>query len=176
MKIKKIPVLVLALIPAIMFIQACNYIGVTSDYDPGVNFAAFDTFSTPKIRASGTGRINELDRERLIEAIRSEMRARGYREVSRGAELKVEAHLVAEEKRTVEAETEYSGGRSTTSYNVYEYTEGTLIIDIREAQTNRLLWQGIGEGAMDKTAKNRQERANRAAAKIFAQYPVQKYQ
>ena len=160
----------------ILLLQGCNYVEVNSEYDTGTNFRSLRTFNVKPMRSNDNRKVNEFDLERVENAISSELEARGYRQASSNADMSVEAHVVTREKRDLESTTTYRHGGSTTDYDVLEYTEGSLMIDIRNAQTQKLLWHSVGVGIIDKHAKNKQERVNNAVAKIFAGFPVPKYE
>ena len=157
-----------------LFLQGCNYIDVVSEYDPSVNFASFKTFSLQPLRVSSRSNINEFARQRVQDAVASELKARGYEQVSSNADLKVKGHFIARERRRVESETTYSSGRWTTDYDTYEYSEGSLTLDVRDSQADKLLWQGVGMGIIDKNPKGQKERVNKAVAKIFEGFPISK--
>jgi hypothetical protein len=164
----------LKLIFAVLLLQGCNYVEVNSEYDTGTNFRSLRTFNVQPMRSNDSRKVNEFDLERVENAISSELRARGYTQASSNADMSVEAHVVTRERRDIESTTSYSYGSSTTDYDVLEYTEGSLMIDIRSTQTQKLLWHSVGVGIIDKHAKNKEERVGKAVAKIFAGFPIPK--
>jgi hypothetical protein len=61
------------------------------------------------------------------------------------------------------------------SINITEqdYKQGTLVIDMYDAKTKKLLWRGSAEGTLsDKAAKN-ENKLDKAAAKMFKDFPPQ---
>ena len=66
----------------------------------------------------------------------------------------------------------YSMGTSHTTYNTQVYTVGTLILDVFDNSTKKLIWQGIGAGTVNKDPKNRDKNIPKAIAKIMNPYPV----
>ena len=122
-------------LPVILLLQSCHYVEVTSEYDKGTDFRSFKTFTTPRITDENTGVINEFDRQRVINAISFELEARGYTKTSLNADMNVEAHIVTRDKWYTEVVTERDRGTSTTRVNTYEYIEGTLKIDMKNAKT-----------------------------------------
>ena len=161
----------LPILMAVLLLQGCNYIDVVSEYDPSVDFRSFKTFNLQPLRVSSRANINEFARQRVQDAIASELKARGYSQVSSNADLNVKGHFITKAKRYAESTSSYSGGSWSTRYDTYEYLEGSLTIDVRSSQTDKLLWQGVGMGTIDNNPKGQKERANKAIAKIFEGFP-----
>lgn len=58
------------------------------------------------------------------------------------------------------------------SYNtVSSQTEGTLYVNIIDATTKQLVWQGKGRGGITENTKNRDERIALFVEEIVANYP-----
>jgi hypothetical protein len=62
------------------------------------------------------------------------------------------------------------GGQTT----VTRTTEGTLFIDIIDANKKELIWQGEGNGYLTKKMDEKEARINEFVTKILAQYPPEK--
>ena len=58
--------------------------------------------------------------------------------------------------------------------SVTKNPEGTLFIDIIDAKTKELIWQGEGSGYLTRNVDKKDERIREFVAKILAQYPPQK--
>ena len=160
-----------------LFLQSCNYVDVRSEYDTSANFRSFQTFNIRPITNVDEYNVNEFAQQHIINAINSELNARGYTQASRNADLTVESYISTKDKVEISAETSHRGhGDFSTRYDTYEYTEGTLIIDIRNAKTNKLVWQGVGMGVIDRSPKNREQRLSKVIAKIFRDFPIEKYE
>ena len=50
-------------------------------------------------------------------------------------------------------------------------TEGTLYVNIIDATTKQLVWQGKGRGGIDENTKNRDERISLFVKEIVENYP-----
>jgi hypothetical protein len=147
---------------------------VTTDRDHTVDFTKFRTYMW----------INDPDvnspfmKQRIRAAVDQHLRFRGLREVNDGADLAVGANLATQERHTWE--TYYSGdagwgwgwgggGWSTTEERTYEV--GTLTVDLFDACTKQLVWQGVGtDDIPDKPAKWTKD-ANKQIEKMFRYYP-----
>ena len=73
---------------------------------------------------------------------------------------------------------EYYHYRNYVAWPGYEvgidqYKEGTLNIDVVDAATMRLVWEGIAVGRVtDKTYRDREAAIDKAVVEIFKSYPV----
>src|SRR6185436_8483813 len=109
---------------------------IKTDYDHAVNFAKYKTFSwlkepvTPK---------DPLMKQRIIDAVNMQLRARGLKLVDSNGDLALAVNVATEEKQTLN--TFYGGmggwvwgmgGVATTT--VETYTEGTIVADLFDAQ------------------------------------------
>jgi len=69
----------------------------------------------------------------------------------------------------------WGGGMGTvsasTTYNVENYKDGSLIIDVVEAATKKLIWQGTGNSEIDKPLKDPDKQIPAAITKIMASFP-----
>jgi len=158
---------------AVLLLQSCNYVDVRSEYDTSANFRSFKTFNIQPLKNVDEYNVNEFAQQHLLDAITSELESRGYRKISSNADLIIQSDIVTKDKRYTESE---HIGHGETRFSTYEYTEGTLVIDARNAKTNKLVWQGVGMGVINRSPKNREQRINKAVVKIFRDFPIPKYE
>ena len=61
---------------------------------------------------------------------------------------------------------------------VTQYDEGTLVIDFIDIAENKLVWRGVGTGALSESpsVEERTENINNAVAQILEQFPPTKDQ
>ena len=64
-------------------------------------------------------------------------------------------------------------GASTTTYNENDYLEGTLVVDVFDAKTKKLVWQSVGSKTIDENPKNSERNVAYIAEKMMKPYPVQ---
>ncbi|MDR6760763.1 hypothetical protein J2Y38_000961 [Flavobacterium sp. 2755] len=178
-----IPMLVLVL----GLIYSCSpTVNVTTDYDHAANFSEYKTFAVYDLKAQ-QGQVNELNADRVTKAIRAEMIAKGFTESS-NPDLKVNAVSILKNKTQVTADSNFYGyggmyrpygywgggammGGGTTTFNTYDYVDGSLVIDIVSTKTQKLLWQGVGNAQIDSKPDNPEEFINGAVKKILAGFP-----
>lgn len=175
-----LPIIVLGLI------YSCGpTVKVTNDYDRSVDFSQYKTFAVYDLKAQ-EGQMSQLNAERVTNAIRTEMISKGFTEVANNPDLKVNAVVILKDKKQVTSNSDfygyggiyrpygYWGGgmlTGTTTYNTYEYVDGSLIIDIVSTKTQKLIWQGIGNTQFDKRPDNPDEFINSSVKKILAGFP-----
>lgn len=176
-----IPILFLGLI------YSCSpTVKVTSDYDHAANFGEYKTFAVYDLKAQ-EGQVNQLNVDRVTKAIRNEMLAKGFTE-SDNPDLKVNAVSILKNRTSVSANTNFYGyggmyrpygywgggammGGANTTFDTYNYVDGSLVIDIVSAKTQKLIWQGIGNAEIDSKPDNPEEFINGAIKKILANFP-----
>lgn len=164
---------------ALLVFSACSTIKVTTDYDRSADFAKYKAFDFVQINVSGA--ISELNQNRIINAIKAEMEKKGFTQDEANPDFLVNATAILQDKKSVSADTYgYGGvyrpyrwgvGATTTSFNVYEYQYGSLIIDVVDAVSNQLVWQGTGDKEIDSPAKDPDTAIANAIAQILAGFP-----
>ena len=67
----------------------------------------------------------------------------------------------------------WGGGHSTTNYSENDYLEGTLVMDVYDAQGKNLIWQGVATGTMKENHKKREKSIPKAVSKLMKKFPIQ---
>ena len=183
---------VLALLMIVLVVAACSSVKITYDYDKTVDFTRFNTFEYYGWAAESDKILNQLEKERIEHAFRQELKKRGLEYVESGGDVIVALHVMTQEKTQYNATTTgmgyggyygygpgwgwgpgYRVGMTTTTVNEYNYTVGTLVIDIYDASNERLIWESIATGTVDDNPQTREKNVPRVVAKIMEPYPVQ---
>lgn len=164
---------------ALLFVAACSTLKVTTDYDKSVDFTKFKTFDFVQINVSGA--VSELNQNRIINAIKAEMEKKGFTWDEANPDFLVNATAILQDKKSVSADTygyggvyrpyRWGGGATTTNFNVYEYQYGSVIIDVVDAASNQLIWEGKGDKEIDSPAKDPDAAIANAVAQILAGFP-----
>lgn len=172
------------LVIACLSIISCgSAVKVTSDYDRSADFSKYKSFGFYQLSDKSES-ISELNRNRIINAIKAELTKKGFTENDQNPDVLVNATTILENKKSVSSNTNYygyggyyrpyawgPGFSGTTSYNVYDYKAGSLIIDIVSASSKQLLWQGTGNKDIDKPSKDPDHDIAEAVAKILNNFP-----
>jgi hypothetical protein len=169
---------------SLLILWSCSSpLKVHSDYDKSVDFSKYKTFSLYKLDTNSG--ISELNRQRIANAIRNEMISKGFQESTNSPDILVNQVAIFKDKVSVSSSTNYygyggvyrpyywggAGMSGTTSYNVDEYKEGSLIIDVIDAGTQKLIWQGIGNKEIDGPVKDPDTKIPKAITMIMEGFP-----
>jgi len=171
----------------ILLLAGCSTLSVQTDYDPEYDFTRLKTWTWVKGRKpSDDVRINnDLMRKRIERAISAVLAARGYRYAEKGpADFQVNWFGAIDRKIRYETISHFYG---TLGYGPYyggywpaytqtypvEYEEGTLIIDILDGKTHKLVWRGVGSDYVTehKNPAELDKGIREAVEKILAGFP-----
>ena len=171
-KLKFLPLLLVVFV-----LTSCTTVRVVSDYDREANFSEYKTFAFYK-PGIDRAEISDLDKKRILRAIDAELTAKGLTKAE-SPELLVSIYTKERERVDVYNNNFgwgwgwnpwWYGGMGNT---VSRSTEGSLYIDLIEAEKNELVWQGIGtarlitSGNIDK----KEERIREIVREILMAYP-----
>ena len=154
---------------------------VSTDYDKSVDFTKYKTFGLYNPENQNQA-ISQMNQNRIVEAIKSEMTKRGYVEDTASPDLLVNSTTVFKDKVAVSSTNTYmyggmyrpygwGPGVSNTNNDVRHYKDGSLIIDIVEASSKKLLWQGTGNKDIDGPIKDPDTNIPKAIAMIMSDFP-----
>jgi len=153
---------------------------VKTDYDHNFNFSQVHTFAV-KI---GTSWGNQLSEDRAKNTVTQALTEKGWQPADETtADALVLLHGATSTKKTLN--TFYSGGYGgygwggwggmpgTATTTESEYRVGTLVVDIFDAKTKKLIFRGVGQDELaDKPEKNT-KKLEKGVAKIFKNFPPQ---
>ncbi len=114
--------------------------------------------------------------QRVGAAVEAQLKAKGY-VPAEGAPDFLVATYVGQLSRIQVTDWGYGYGPRAAWYgggvDVYQYEEGSLIVDIVDARSKRLVWRGTATAIVDPgaTPEERTERIQEAVAKVFKDFP-----
>jgi len=176
-------------------LAACSTATVTTNYDHSAPFGKYKTYT---LAPSPSGqKLSPGSEEVLRHAIRSQLAARGVTEAKTGkGDLAIVRHVFTQDKVS---ERQYSDwgygsgvgfGSSTGGYwpsgygsygmwagspstytDVSKYTEGTLVLDVVDTHTNKLVFRGTATAVVGRQGKNARN-IEKAVAKMVAALPA----
>ena len=156
-----------------LFLFSCSPIYVLSDHDTSADFKSYKTFAYLK---SGIDKveISDLDKRRILKSIDSELNSKGLNK-SKNPDLLITFSTNAKEKIYINTDNLYWHS------NLWFYgpprpfpinqTEGTLFINLIDAKTKKLIWQGKGRGGLNEYIKNRDEKISLFVSEILNSFP-----
>lgn len=158
-------------------LTSCSSVYVNTDYDKKANFAAYKTYAYNKSSIDKL-EISDLDKKRILYALDAAMPTKGF---SKSENPDVLINIFTKERERVNVYNNMGWGpgwgwgmgwgmgmgftQTTTT------PEGTLYIDIVDAKTKELVWQGIGTGYLTTNFEKKDERIAEFVSKILEQYP-----
>ena len=171
-------ILKLLFLLCLVILTSCSSVRVVSDYDTKVDFTSYKTFAFYK-KGIDKASVSDLDKKRIMRAVEAELVAKGF---SKSANPDILVSIFTKSREQVNVSDNNIGigwgwgynpwfyGR--TNININQYTEGTLFIDFIDKNTNELIWQGIGSGAMKMSnIEKKEERINEFVYEIISTYP-----
>jgi len=164
----------------IFILSGCSTLNVTTDYDKSIDFSKYKTFNFYTLKISES--VSQLNQERILKSIKNEMVKKGFVEKGDAPDVQVNVTAILQDKQSVSTNTYGYGGYyrpygwgggygATTSVSVYNYKDGSLIIDVIDATTQKLVWQGIGNKEIDSPSKNPDVTIQNAVTKIMYNFP-----
>ena len=177
------PLLRLAhLIVAASSVTACAAVTVGSHVERGVDFSQYRTYQwgPPDALPAGDARLEEdlVFVDRMQGAVEKALTARGYRRVTFGPpDLLVHYHAATSARIDVNAidrAGRYCDGGPCDG-NVTGDEAATLIVDIVDARTERLVWRGWTRDDLDTFLSDHgraARRINEAVQRVLAQLPA----
>jgi hypothetical protein len=176
----------IALFIAFTMLAACSGISVTSDWDPGVDFSQFRTFT---VLEQPQPSINRLVDQRIRAAIVAELTDKGLRQVEApaGADLAIGYQVTTEERTNLHtvhdsgwgsagyrrSRAHWSAPVATSRTTQVNFTVGTLVIAAFRMGDKELVWEGSASGTLKPSAGPQQseQRINDAVGQIFKDFP-----
>ena len=140
---------------------------VNYNYDPDVDFFEIGSFTWGGIQSNHM--LPRFDVRRMEIALQQELSVRGFQQKLSGDVLAV-AYLGVMPGRTDTLE--YSHGLYWTETTKTIHL-GTLVLDIIDARTNRLIWRAVAQGKVqeDISPEKRERNIQRIARKVVSEFP-----
>ena len=151
---------------------------VDTDFDPAVDFTKYHSYAW----VEGKTKAQPLNHERILAGVDAQLAAKGWTKVGdqSAADAVLIYNVASQQERTLS--TMYGGvggwgysgwgvgmGTSTTYENVY--TVGTVVLDIYDAKTQKLLWRGTASDTIPEKASSLAKKIDKAAVKLFKKFP-----
>lgn len=172
----------------LLFLAACSSgPKIVTNAAPGFDLIGYQTFSYLQPLSTDNGNVRTLLSNELIDSTTRELENAGLRYQERGGDLLV--NFIVSTRETIQTRNTPSTGMSMhhgmgrygtwggysmsmSTTEVVQRTEGTLGIDIIDAQRKQLVWEGAATGRItDKARQNRAAAVDAAVKEILAQFP-----
>jgi len=144
---------------------------IQTDYDHTTEFSKYKTFiwiKQPKTE-------NPLMQQRIIDAINTQLEAKGLQLVSSGADLGISANTATKEQQTLNSFYDGFYGWGWHRYwgpvTVETYTVGTLVVDLFDIKTKQVKWWGTASDTISDKPEKNAKKLNEAVEKMFKHFP-----
>lgn len=158
---------------AVLLGMGCATTHVRTDHDPNARFSQYRTFALSQGQVINEGLIDQRDtliKDRINTALKEELTSKGLEPTNLNPDLIVTYTAGA---RTKQELTSYWGDTYAYTPMPYqwstEYREGTLVIDLIDANTNKLVWRSVAR-AEDKDFR-KPENIEKAVDKALDKFP-----
>jgi len=161
---------------ALVLLAACSTVSTNYDYDTSFDFSKLKSYRWADLPSKANA--NPFVVQRVGAAVETQLKAKGYAPATGAPDFLV-ASYVGQRSRIRVTDWGYGYGPRGAWYgpgagvDVYEYEEGSLIVDIVDARSKRLVWRGSATAVVDPgaTPDERTERIQEAVAKMFKDFP-----
>ena len=163
---------------ATLGLTSCSPFQVRSDYAETANFGSYQTY---KLRIDDL-KLNDIDKDRVLNEVSKQLQQKGLKP-GENPDLIVNIKASHQKVTDIQNTRPYGawgwggpwgwgvGVNRTWSSN---YNEGGLVIDLVDAQSQKLVWQGIGKGISVDAPKTKQKQIPEIVSEIMKNYPPQK--
>jgi Domain of unknown function (DUF4136) len=150
---------------------------VKIDYDRGADFSHYKTYSWEHVKTK-----DALDVDRIKSSVNAALAAKGWTQVDSGGDVSIVAIEMTQNQQTLN--TFYDGfgggwgwrrfggggfGEATTTTETYKV--GTLIVDLFDTQTKKLLWRGTSSDTLSNNSDKNIKNLDKGVEKLFKQFP-----
>ena len=171
---------------------SCGSVKISYDYDKTADFSIYKTFKFTD-EALGLALLDDINRNRILKGIEVALAEKGFTQKENNPDVLIDLQVKTKTGTTATATTGgsygmYSGGYygygmgypygwgsgfTTTRINYNTYTDGTLFIDMIDAMTKKLVWQGRGTKTLETNASAEKKEQNLAyfLKQLFMYYP-----
>jgi Domain of unknown function (DUF4136) len=149
---------------------------VKSDYDHSANFGQYKTFSWEKVQTK-----DPLMVDRIKDAVNSALTSKGWTLVPSGGDVEVFAIETTQNQQTLDTFYNgfgggrrwggFGGGFGDATTTVETYKVGTLVVDLFDAKTEKLIWRSSASDTLSSNADKNTKNLDKGVNKMFQHFP-----
>lgn len=166
-----------------LMVSACATMNVSSHVERGLDFTQYHTWqwAPPDAVPESDPRLNNsFFQDHFQGAVERQFSARGFTQTSSDRDvpdLLIHYHANVSPQMNVNSADQTSGAcyDEDCAVRVVENELGTMVLDVVDAQTNRLIWRAWAQNPIEGVLDNPQRfqsRINEAVTRMFARFPV----
>ena len=154
----------------ILFSACSTSYYIASDYEKGTTFESYKTYKVYNHKDGFPLGANPINKQRIDRAIHNEMDALGYK-TSDDPDLLVSWFVMVKNVKSVDVYHDYYRGWGYDRHvSVYEYKEGTLVIDMIDREKQQVVWHGKTSERVYEGMPNVDKKINTAIRAMAKQY------
>ena len=150
-----------------------SFAQVKTDYDRGTDFSQYKTYSWEKVQTQ-----DQLWVGRIKEAVNAALAGKGLTQVPSGGEISIVAIEMSQNQQRLDTfyngfggGWRWGGGFGDATTTVDNYKVGTLVVDLFDTSTKKLIWRGSSSDTLsDKSDKNIKN-LDKGVQKMFDHFP-----
>jgi hypothetical protein len=162
-----------------ILLAGCAGMAIEAEQDPAVTFDRYETYTwSSNQRAPGDVRVTPALAAQIRDDIDRHLAQKGYVRVDTDGDVSVAYRVTIEGETIVQT----MGGYSGTNWTEYitrpassarRYEEGTLIIDVFDGASERLIWRGSAKAEVRQrvSPEDRSSRVTEAVRKVLERFP-----
>lgn len=164
---------------AVLGLTACASMNVNSYTERGVDFAQYRSYDwgPSDQRSTGDPRLdnNPFFHERIRREVERQLTRRGFFKTTSGQpDLAIHYHASITQEVDVNGADRQAGYCGEGDCQPYVYEAGTLLFDLVDTSTKRVIWRGWAEGSIDGVVNHQEwmeQKIDEVVARIFDKCP-----
>jgi hypothetical protein len=160
-------------IAMVLFLAASLFASdVKTDYDRSANFNQYKTYSWDKVQTK-----DPLWVDRIKNAVDAALAAKGWTQVASGGDVYLRATEITQNEQILN--TFYDdfgrgrrfGGFGNATTTTENYQVGSLVVDMFDTQTEKLIWRGSSSDTLSSKPDKNIKNLDKGVQKMFKHFP-----
>jgi hypothetical protein len=146
---------------------------VKTDYDRSTDFSQYKTYSWEKVQTK-----DQLWVDRIKQAVNSALAAKGWTQVPSGGNVAIVAIEMTKNQQTLNTFYDgfgggwrWGGGFGDSTTTVDNYKVGTLVVDLFDANSKKLIWRGSSSDTLSNKSDKNIKEVDKGVQKMFDHFP-----
>ena len=146
---------------------------VKTDYDRSTDFSQYKTYSWEKVQTQ-----DQLLVDRIKEAVNTALAAKGWTQVPSGGNVAIVAIEMTKNQQTLNTFYDgfgggwrWGGGFGNATTTTDNYKVGTLVVDLFDANSKKLIWRGSSSDTLSSKSDKNIKNLDKGVEKMFDHFP-----
>ena len=159
----------------VLFTAVTAWAGISTDYDHGVNFAQYKTYSWGKIQTA-----NGLWDARVKDGVATQLAAKGLTEMPSGGDVVITARDAIQNQQELNTFYDgfggrrwFGGGMGTATTTTETIKVGTLLVEMFDGHSKNLIWRASATDTLSNNSDKNIKSLDKNVQKMFQHFPPQ---